>query len=88
MNQCWYCEGMYLTPKKRQQENPKLSMHVNCIMEMQRTESEIEAVLKFLTENSGNIQILKDVLVRIDNFWKKMEQAKKLQEKLLKRRKV
>jgi hypothetical protein len=78
-----YCEGCYLTPKQRKQKNPKLSMHLNCFLEMQRANSEINVVLKFLRENSGDIQLLKDALSRIDNFWNRMEQAKKLRESSL-----
>lgn len=84
MSQCCFCEGCYLTPKKRQQENPKLGIHLSCYLEFIRTDSEIHVVLEFLQKNSGDIEILKESLKRIDDFWKRMERIKAFHKSLAK----
>jgi hypothetical protein len=78
---CVMCEGCYLTPKKRLEENPRLTIHVKCFLELIRTESEIKACLKLLKEYPGENQLILESLKRIDNFWKRTEQVQALRKK-------
>lgn len=79
---CMWCEGCYLTPKQRQEENPRLTMHVSCFLEVVRTESEINACLKLLKEYPEENRLIIESLNRIDNFWKRTEQVQALRKEL------
>lgn len=79
---CMWCEGCYLTPKQRQQENPRLTMHVSCFLEVVRTESEINACLKLLKEYPEENRLIIESLSRIENFWKRTEQVQALRKEL------
>ena len=75
---CVWCEGAYLTPKKRLDENPRLTIHVKCFQDMIRTQNEQTAILKYLSDNQNRDVLIKSALERSETFWKRMEQIDKL----------
>ena len=79
---CCYCEGCYLTPQQRKMEDPRLGLHVSCYLEIMRTVSDVEAVRKFLHENSGDIEILRKRLQNMDDFWVRMARIDEFQKEL------
>lgn len=79
---CCYCEGCYLTPKQRKQENPRLTIHVKCFLELVRTESEMKAMIQYLKSSPKNDTLLRETLGRIEKFWKLQEKAEAMRREL------
>ncbi len=71
MGRCCYCEGMYLTPQQRKEENPRLGMHVSCFLALWREIQDFEIIREHLAKNSSN-EVLAAHLKRMDDFWDRM----------------